>query len=104
MIVQELPGLHIEAKYTEKKCFLDWLDQAERDSAGTDQIPIVIHFRNREKEPILIMRARPFIEIVRRSDLVEPPKDELYVQAANEVSKCLLSMGTSASGLGNTGI
>lgn len=103
--VEELPTLHIESKSTEKKAFLAWLDQAERDAAGSGKTPIVIHVRNHDKEPILIMRARPFIDIVRRSDLVQPPKDKTLVIDGREVDlPDLTELVQRASGLGNNDI
>ncbi len=68
--IPEIPSVHIEVKNTEAKNFLDWLDQAERDTKENGKIPIVMHKR-KNRDWIAILRGRDQIEILRRSDLVE---------------------------------
>lgn len=68
VVVPELPTVHLECKNTEAKNFLDWLDQAERDAAPNDKIPIVAHKRNR-RDWIAILPLDRLIEIIQRSDI-----------------------------------
>lgn len=42
-----LPGIHIEAKHCEAMRLYDWMEQAKRDSAGSDKVPAVFHKKNR---------------------------------------------------------
>ncbi len=109
--VEELPWLHIESKVTEKKAFLVWLEQAERDAAQANKVPLVCHRRNGRKGWIAILPLENLIDIIRRSDLVksrselETPKWEtgtLMNVLAND--KKLPAIVQSASGLGNNGI
>lgn len=44
VIVNELPWLHIESKFTQKKAFLNWMEQAETE-AKAGQVPMVCHKR-----------------------------------------------------------
>lgn len=41
-----LPGIHIEAKHQERMQLYDWMAQAKRDAAGTDNLPAVFHKKN----------------------------------------------------------
>ena len=41
-----LPGVHIECKRTEKLSLYDAVNQAKRDSEGTDELPVVFHRKN----------------------------------------------------------
>lgn len=41
-----LPGIWIEAKHQERMRLYDWMEQAKRDSQGTDNIPAVFHKKN----------------------------------------------------------
>lgn len=41
-----LPYIHVECKRTEKLKLYDAVDQAKRDSKGTDQLPVVFHRKN----------------------------------------------------------
>ena len=41
-----LDGIHIECKRTEALRLYEALDQAKRDSEGTQQIPVVFHRKN----------------------------------------------------------
>lgn len=63
--VPELPWLHLEAKNTEAKNFLDWLDQAFRDTEKNQKIPVVSHKRN----------GRDWIAMLKLSDLILIIKD-----------------------------
>ena len=42
-------GLHIEVKRCERLELPKWIKQAERDSEGTENIPVVVHRRNGER-------------------------------------------------------
>ena len=44
--------VHIECKAQERMHLYDWMAQAQRDSAGTDNTPVVIHKAN--NKPILV--------------------------------------------------
>ena len=41
-----LPGIHIECKRTEKLSLYDAVNQAKRDSEGSDELPVVFHRKN----------------------------------------------------------
>ena len=59
-----LPHIHVECKRTEKLNLYDAMDQAKRDSAGTDNIPVVFHRRN-HCEWVAIMSLEDFMTIYR---------------------------------------
>ena len=59
-----LPGIHIECKRTEKLNLYDAVNQAKRDSAGDDKLPVVFHRRN-NCEWLAIMPLDAFMEIYR---------------------------------------
>lgn len=44
-----LPGVHIECKRVEKLNIEVAMAQSRRDAEGTDEIPVVMHRRNRER-------------------------------------------------------
>lgn len=44
-----LPGIHIECKRVEKLNIENAMAQSRRDAEGTDEVPVVMHRRNREK-------------------------------------------------------
>ena len=56
-----LPGIHIECKAVETCNIWAWLDQADRDSAGTGNIPVVIWKRNRMPW-LVVMRLESFLD------------------------------------------
>lgn len=58
-----LPGCHVEVKRVERGSLYDWLDQAQRDSAGTGRIPVVAHRRNR-KEWVAILPLADFLKLI----------------------------------------
>ena len=62
--VTGLPGIHIEAKRTEKFSLYDALAQAIGD-AGT-KLPVVMHRRNRE-EWVAVLRLADFIKIFKQA-------------------------------------
>ena len=41
-----LPGIHVECKRTERLNLYDAVGQAQRDSKGKNQIPVVFHRKN----------------------------------------------------------
>jgi hypothetical protein len=60
--VEGVPYLHIECKAQEKTHLYDWYDQAVRDSAKKDVIPVVIHKQN--NKPVLVtMDFESFMKI-----------------------------------------
>lgn len=59
-----LPHIHVECKRTEKLKLYDAVDQAKRDSEGTDQLPVVFHRRN-NCEWVAIMPLDDFMTIYR---------------------------------------
>ena len=59
-----LPGIHIECKHQERMQLYDWMDQAKRDSKGTDNIPTVIHKKN-NCEILVTMRFDDFMRLYR---------------------------------------
>ena len=60
--VDGVRGLHFEVKRRERGNTEEWLQQAERDSALTKNIPVVAHRRNREEWKITL-RAEDFLRI-----------------------------------------
>ena len=59
-----LPGIHVEAKHQEKMRLYDWMDQAKRDSSGSDEKPVVFHKKN-NAEVLVTLRFDDFMEIYR---------------------------------------
>ena len=59
-----LPGIHVECKRTEKLNMYDAVNQAKRDSDGTQQHPVVFHRRSR-CEWLAIMPLDDFMDIYR---------------------------------------
>lgn len=59
-----LPGVHIECKRVEKLNIYDAVNQAKRDSEGTDQLPSVFHRRN-NCEWLVTMPLDAWIELYR---------------------------------------
>lgn len=60
-----LPGIHIEAKHQETMRLYDWMHQAERDSSGTLNTPVVVHKKNNE-EILATMRFEDFLKMYER--------------------------------------
>ena len=56
-----LPGIHIEAKRTERTAMYDWLAQAKRD-AREGEIPTVFHRKN-DSRWLVIMDLDDWIQI-----------------------------------------
>lgn len=52
-VVTDIPGIHIECKRVEHLRLYDALAQARRD-AGSDEVPLVIHRRNRGKWIVIV--------------------------------------------------
>jgi Holliday junction resolvase len=67
VIAPELPMLHFEVKATQALRIWTAVQQAI-DDAGGMKFPIVAHKRN-GSDWLVILRAKDFLEIVRRSDL-----------------------------------
>lgn len=65
-----LPKIHVECKRTEKLNLYDAVNQAKRDSAGTDDIPVVFHRRN-NCEWLAIMPLEDFMEIYKEYDAAQ---------------------------------
>lgn len=59
-----LPYIHAECKRTESLRMYDAVDQAKRDSSGTDEIPVVFHRRN-HCEWLAIMPLDEFMKLYR---------------------------------------
>lgn len=59
-----LPYIHAECKRTEKLNLYDAVDQAKRDSAGTEELPVVFHRRN-HCEWLAIMLLDEFMKLYR---------------------------------------
>lgn len=57
-----LPGIHVECKRTEALRLYDAVDQAKRDSADTDELPVVFHRKN-NCEWLAIMPLDAFMKI-----------------------------------------
>lgn len=65
-----LPGIHIEAKHQERMQLYDWMDQAKRDSQGTENIPVVFHKKN-NAEILVTMRFEDWMEIYKEYDAAQ---------------------------------
>lgn len=59
-----LRGIHIEAKHQEKLQIYDWMAQAIRDSAKSDNKPAVF-FRKNHCETLVCMRLEDWVELYR---------------------------------------
>ena len=59
-----LPGIHIEAKHQEQFRIYDWIEQAKRDSAGSDNIPAVF-FKKNNSEVLVCMTFEDWMKIFR---------------------------------------
>lgn len=57
-----LPKIHVECKRTERLNLYDAMDQAKRDSEGTENLPVVFHRRN-NCEWLAIMTFDDFMQI-----------------------------------------
>ena len=57
-----LPHIHVECKRKEKLNLYDALNQAKRDSEGTEQLPVVFHRRN-NCEWVAIMTLEDWMHI-----------------------------------------
>ena len=68
-VVSELP-YHIEVKRVEKFDLYGALEQADRDSEGTDKESLVIHRKN-GKEWVAVVRLEEFLRLVDKAILNE---------------------------------
>jgi Holliday junction resolvase len=59
-----IPGVHVECKRTERLNIYDAVDQAKRDSAGKNQVPVVFHRKN-HSEWLAIMPIDDFMKLYR---------------------------------------
>lgn len=59
-----LPGIHIECKHQEKLQIYDWMGQAKRDSANSNNIPAVF-FRKNHCENLVVLRLEDFLKLYR---------------------------------------
>ena len=57
-----LPGIHVECKRTEKLNLYEAVEQAKRDAADSEELPVVFHRRNR-CEWLAIMPLDAFMEL-----------------------------------------
>lgn len=57
-----LPGIHVEAKAVERMQLYDWIEQAKRDSKGSENLPAVFHKKN-HAEILVSMRFEDWIQI-----------------------------------------
>lgn len=60
-----LPGIHIEAKHQERMQLYDWMEQAKRDSKGSENLPVVFHKKN-NAEILVTMRFDDFMQIYKK--------------------------------------
>jgi len=74
-VVSSLP-YHFEVKRTQRLSITDAAAQAEGDSRGR---PWVIAHRRNHGPWLVTMRAETFVELVRRSDIMEPESDDIRV-------------------------
>lgn len=57
-----LPGIHVEAKHVEKMQLYEWMAQAVRDSAGSDDLLVVFHKKN-NAEILVTMRFEDWMKL-----------------------------------------
>lgn len=62
-----LPGIHIEAKHQEQFRIYDWIDQAKRDSKGSDNLPAVF-FKKNNSEVLVCMTFEDWMKIFKEYD------------------------------------
>lgn len=68
--VEGVPGVHIEGKHQEQLRLYEWIEQAERDAAGSGKIPAV-HRRKNRRESLVTLRLNDFIELIKKgADLI----------------------------------
>ena len=65
-----LPGIHIEAKHQEKMYLYNWVEQAERDSKESGNIPAVFPKKN-NAEILVTMRVDDFMKIYKEFDAAQ---------------------------------
>lgn len=63
-----LSGIHIEAKHQERMSLYDWMDQAKRDSKGTNKLPVVFHKKN-NAEILVTMQLDSFMKLYKEYEL-----------------------------------
>jgi Holliday junction resolvase len=68
VVCPELPDVHFEVKRVESGNPYNWHDQAKCDAGK--KIPVVAHKRNGRRW-LVILEAGHFLDIIRRSDLVD---------------------------------
>ena len=59
-VIHDIPGVHIEAKHTQRTDLYGWMKQATRDAG--DKIPVIFHQKDYEHEMLVIMRASDWIK------------------------------------------
>jgi hypothetical protein len=59
-VIHNIPGVHIEAKHTQRTDLYGWMKQATRDAG--DKIPVIFHQKDYEHEMLVIMRASDWIK------------------------------------------
>ena len=73
VIVPTLPGIHFEAKRTERLSLYDAVAQAKSDAG--DKLPVIGHRRN-ACEWLAILPLVDLLAILRESDFVQTGKDD----------------------------
>ena len=63
-VVHNIPNTHIEVKRTETLSIYKAIGQAREDSAGTGNVPLVLHRRN-GKEWLAILPAKDLLRTIR---------------------------------------
>ena len=59
-----LPGIHVEAKHAEAMRLYEWMAQAKRDSAGSNNLPAVFHKKN-NAQILVTMELDDWIQLYR---------------------------------------
>lgn len=49
-----LPGYHIEVKRTERTDIYGWLEQSKRDNGNSENVPVVVHRKNKEDWVVIL--------------------------------------------------
>jgi Holliday junction resolvase len=70
--VTGVPYIHIEVKRQDKMNLYDWLEQAKRDSQGTDNVPVV-HYRQSRKGWRVLLECKDLHRIFTESGMKRLP-------------------------------
>ena len=82
-----LPGIHVEAKHVEQMRLYEWMDQAKRDTAGTEEKPVVFHKKNNH-EILVTMQLDTFFELYREWESGKCMEEKEYGESEKHQRAC----------------